>query len=193
MCYVLLRFPTQRGNAAKKGLEIPTTLTREEAVGCLAAHVDADNFLPWLFSRKAFTGVISSEGFKITRVLRLRDTVPYTSSSSPVIVGAFRQDQAGITVMVRMRLHRFFAVFVCACLSTLLLESLHLGRSIFGMNFDSIPIFSVIMAFFIMLFWLHVRSQKLFLTGIFEDCCRRKQAASVSAVGGSQEPGRTAQ
>jgi len=98
--------------------EIETSLTIEAVVHRLAAVTEPAKWFSLPFGKhRAFQGAVSREGFKVTRFIR------YRNSFLPIVHGTFRQGPSGTTVLLRMRLHLFVAVFICLW-SILMLGSL---------------------------------------------------------------------
>lgn len=88
--------------------EIQTSLTLEEVIAALKKHVEPKRWFRLFWGNHAvFEGEISQDGFRIMRIIN------YRNSFLPVIKGAFKQNQNGINVMIRMGLHPFVIVFMC--------------------------------------------------------------------------------
>ena len=87
-------------------------LSREELIRRLAREVSKSRW-GLLFDRRRelFEGTITGEGFKISRIIR------YRNSFLPVIQGNFSNTAKGVRVDVTLRLHRAVLVFSAVWLS----------------------------------------------------------------------------
>jgi len=82
-------------------------LSREELTRRLAREVSKSRWGFALFERRTelFEGTITSEGFKVSRIIR------YRNSFLPVISGNFSPTANGVRVDVTLRLHRAVLAF----------------------------------------------------------------------------------
>jgi hypothetical protein len=85
---------------------IHTTLALTRAVDILSEYVDepAYRLLPTNVGR--FEGVVSSNGFRISRVIRFRNTF------RPMLYGRFHRSDQGTQIDVTFRMHRFVEGFL---------------------------------------------------------------------------------
>ena len=89
---------------ARHTFEIETPLSVHEVVGALQSHTEPFKWHRWflLGNHKIFEGNVSTEGFKIWRILLYQGNLP---PRAPLIQGVFRKGQQGTVVSVRMELH----------------------------------------------------------------------------------------
>ena len=89
-----------------KRLVFQSSLSREEIIRRLTIEVASCGSGGWLFERRTqdFEGLVSDEGFKISRVIR------YRNSFLPIVEGKFSPIVNGVRIDVTMRLH--FAVLL---------------------------------------------------------------------------------
>jgi hypothetical protein len=87
--------------------EIQTSLTLDTVVDLLKQKVEPRKWLRFSRSHQPFEGEVSGNGFTIHRIIH------HVNSFLPIIQGTFEQNDNGIKILVRMRLHRFVSAFMC--------------------------------------------------------------------------------
>src|SRR5215831_2534302 len=90
-------------------LTLRSRLKSDELYRRLAAAVEPARWYRNPFSReqhKPYEGEIAPNGFRISRVIR------YRNSFLPTIIGRIRADEAGSAIDMVLRLHLFVAVFM---------------------------------------------------------------------------------
>jgi len=95
----------------KDTFEIDTTMSAAEIYVVLDAVVEPPKWFRWRSAdNKMFQGEFSTDGFKIMRIIR------YRNSFLPVIEGTVTPTLSGSRIAVTLRLHRFVGIFMLSWL-----------------------------------------------------------------------------
>lgn len=144
---------------------IRSPLSGEDAVVVLQKHVGPRKLWPSTNDGNDFQGVVEGEGFRITRVIR------YRNSFLPVVVGRLERAPGGCVMHIHMRMH--FAVMAFSAVWVSFLVPVLIGfvvRSERGFDVDTLMPFGML-AFFLALtnggFWFEANKQKKMLQDIF--------------------------
>ena len=152
--------------------EIHTSLSLEEIIAALKKEVEPKKFLRLSWRNYAFfEGDVSREGFKITRIIK------YRNSFAPIIRGTFKQSPTGTSVLIRMSLHPFVIVFLCIWLGVFISCFLAQHYPLF------VPVMIILIFISVMVlggFWYEVQETKPKLISILNGQIKNEQIAQAN-------------
>src|SRR5579864_5237054 len=113
--------------------EIVSTLPREVAVARIRGIVESHNPLvvPFVRTNKLFAGEVSSDGFKLRRIIRYRNVM------RPVIEGVFEPSPSGSRIRISMRPTHWIASFFGLWIGGIAIRFLPSSIGLFSSNHSS--------------------------------------------------------
>ena len=149
--------------------EIHTNLSRQETIEKVASFVEPKKWFRFFHEGKPFQGKCSQEGFRITRIIR------YRNSFLPIINGNYLNGSNGTTIQIKMVLHPIVIAFMCIWFGGVIIGAVSISYSLVIRKCSfQLPMFIpfAMLLFGIALvsgsFWFEAKKQKPLLESLFK-------------------------